>query len=135
MWGDILLGVICLLVSIVIIIQIIYKKTELLLFSLALTIIYTAMFIFLTRIHERHFFPGLALIILNFMSLSLIGRSLALVLSLIYVLNLLYPYYLLYQHQAIFNQFQIVIFSAFNIIALFYLMITFFLKYGKISKA
>lgn len=100
-----------------------------------LTIIYFSMFIFLTRMHERHFYYGLTYLSVL---LPLLSNKFFIVVICVYFINLLnlyYPYSQATPTPLFLDNKTIGFISAFNVIALVYLIKIFISKYVKFKSS
>lgn len=133
-WGNILFGVIYALLLIILVSKFKAVENKFLFLTYILTICYFAMFMFLTRIHERHLFYGLTFISLLLPALSLKEILLSIIPFIIYILNLLFAYQQLIQKPLQWDKSTILLISIANLLALIYLAIIFLKRYAKFSK-
>lgn len=133
-WGNLLFGTIYILLLVILLLKIKVVENKTLFLSFILTICYFAMFMFLTRIHERHLFYGLTFISLLLPALSLKEILLSSIPFIIYVLNLLFAYHQLIQKPLQWDKSTIILISVVNLLALIYLMVIFLKRYAKAYK-
>lgn len=133
-WGNLLFGVIYALLLIILLSKFKIIKNKHLLLTFILAICYFAMFIFLTRMHERHLLYGLIFISLLLPALSLKEILLSLLPFIIYITNLLFAYHQLIQKPLQWDKSTIILISTVNLLAFIYLMIIFIKRYAKSYK-
>lgn len=133
-WGNILFGMIYVLLLAALVSKIKTVENKPLFLSFILALCYFGMFIFLTRMHERHLFYGLTFISLLLPALSLKDILISILPFVIYVLNLLFAYHQLIQKPLDWNRSTIIIISTANLLVLIYLLIVFLRRYEKFSK-
>lgn len=133
-WGNLLFGTIYILLLVILLLKIKVVENKTLFLSFILSICYFAMFMFLTRIHERHLFYGLTFISLLIPALSLKEILLSMIPFIIYVLNLLFAYHQLIQKPLPWDKSTIILISVVNLLALIYLMVIFLKRYAKSYK-
>src|SRR3989344_4629754 len=128
-WGYILFGLVYLLV-----ISILLRKKERnlpVIFSYALSICYLAMFLFLTRMHERHMFYGLGLLMLITPTISRFSNLVISMLYLTYVFSLYYALSQSNQRPLMVERIIIEIISLVSLIILAYIIVLFYKKNDK----
>lgn len=129
-WGIIILGTIY-----TILLTLVYFKRKLenptLFLAYILTIVYLAVFLFLTRIHERHMFYGLTFTILLLPIASWTHRAAIIGLHAICLINLYYAFSQINNRPQPFEYNWVILLSILNISIFVYLFVSFVYKYVK----
>lgn len=101
------------------------------LLTMLLALIYLGMFIFLTRMHERHLYYGLTYLSLILSNLNFFGIFLVVILYLVHLVNLYYPYSQATLKPLILSQNEIVYLSVINVTVFAYFVGLLILRYYK----
>lgn len=130
-WGNILFGAVYALLLITLLFRLKSVQQEAPLLSSALTICYLAMFLLLTRMHERHMFFALGLMALLLPNASLRGVMVIFAAHFVYTLNLAFAYFQLIGKPLPWDHTITILFSLINMGMLIYLLQNFLHKYAK----
>lgn len=130
-WGTIFLGIVYVPLLIILLFRLRSVQHPAPLLSFVLTIGYLAMFLLLTRIHERHLFFSLSLMALLLPNASILGIMVIFAAHIVYTLNLAFAYFQLIGKPLPWDHTIIVLLSLINMGALIYLLQNFLHKYAK----
>lgn len=130
-WGKILFGLVYTLLIALILFRLKKAQNQTLFLSFILTICYLAVFVLLTRIHERHLFYGLIFSSLLLPAVSLVGRTIIFLSFGMYLFNLLFAYQQMARQPLNLDNSTIVLLSLVNLSVFVYILIIFLLKYVK----
>lgn len=131
LWGNILFGIVYLILLITMLLKFRRVHNQPLFLVFILTIVYTAMFMLLTRMHERHLYYGLAYLTVLLPALPTGGFMAVILIYYINLLNLYYPYSQATPIPLSLEKSTIVFLSATNLAILLYLVIIFLRRYVK----
>lgn len=115
-WGHILFGGFYLFLAFYFFIKFKHSKNKILFLAFTITLSYLAMYLFMTRMHERHMFYGLSfatllLPITSFSGIALLGIGL-----MVYFFDLAYAFFRINQGSLLFGHTSIVILSFFYLV-------------------
>lgn len=134
-WGNILFGIIYFTLLIITFLKIRSVHNVSIFLTFILTITYIAMFIFLTRMHERHLYYGLAYLSLLLPALPSGGFMAVILIYYINLLNLYYPYSQATSTPLNLDKSTIVLLSATNLAILIYFVLIFLHRYVKAKQS
>ncbi len=130
-WGYLLFGSVYLFLIGALFILIKKVSNSTLLLTTILSLIFLGMFIFLTRMHERHIYYGLAFLSLLIPDFNIFSIVLIVILYFIHLINLYYPYSQATTNPLFLSQHAIVFFSVLNFAIFIYFLAIFISKYSK----
>jgi dolichyl-phosphate-mannose-protein mannosyltransferase len=135
MWGNILFGLVYLLLLEIFWFKAKTVKNQFILLTYCLALSYIGFFMVFSRMHERHLFSGLTLITLLFPFVSNFSRILIAAIYIIYAVNLAYAYSMINSQPAIFGFSYVLLFSWVNVLIFIYFFLMFIHQYVfKINK-
>lgn len=128
-WGTILFSIVYLALLALVFLGLKRVKNQTLFLSFALAIVYLAMYIFLTRMHERHLFYGMSFTILLLPVLPKIGLILSATIFPLYIFNLYFAFSQINKGSLSIDQSMFTFLSILSLIILFNIIRVFIKKF------
>lgn len=130
-WGNILFAIVYVPLLIILLLRLKTGQHPVPILSFVLTICYLAMFLLLTRIHERHMFFALGLMVLLLPNASMLGKLVIFTAHIVYTINLAFAYFQLIGKPLPWDHTIVTLLALINMGVLIYLLQSFLHKYAK----